>query len=149
MTRRQKAILREFVVVMVITVIAVVAMINLKDWLNRAEAMRALEQLGEIALDYRRLHHSVPPESYVEQVKTGLEGQVRLGDLRYRGLWIDLDSGPDEILAYTEKNYKSLVVGKGYIVLRLDGRVEWLGKEEFEQVLAGQQSPMEIQMLRE
>ena len=149
MTRRQKAILREFVVVMVITVIAVVAMINLKDWLNRAEAMRALEQLGEIALDYRRLHHSVPPESYVEQVKTDLEGQVRLGDLRYRGLWIDLDSGPDEILAYTEKNYKSLVVGKGYVVLRLDGRVEWLGKEEFEQVLAGQQSPMEIQMLRE
>ena len=149
MNKRQKAILTELAAVTVVTVIAVVAMINLKDWLNRAEAVRALEQLGQIVLDYRSAHHSVPPESYVDRLRTDLEGHVRLGDLRYRGLWIDFESGPDEILAYTEKNYRSFVVGKGYIVLRLDGRVEWMGKAEFETLLAQQQSPMEIQMLSE
>jgi hypothetical protein len=149
MTKRQKAILREFIIVTAITMVAVVAMINLKDWLNRTEAIRAMEQLGEVVLNYRRVHHSVPPESYVDQLRTDLEGHVRLGELRYRGLWVDFDSGPDEILAYTEKNYKSFVVGKGYVVLRLDGRVEWLGKKEFETLLAQQQSPMEMQMLSE
>lgn len=147
MTKRQKAILREFVLVIVITAIAVVAMINLKDWLNRAEAMRALEQLGKFVSNYRQANHSVPPESYIEQVKTELPGYVRLGDLRYRGLWIELDSGPDEILAYTEKNYRWLLVGRGSVVLRLDGRVEWLDKKEFEKILAEQQSPMEKQMM--
>jgi hypothetical protein len=148
MNKRQKAILIEFTAVAVVTVIAVVAMVNLKDWLNRAEAMRALEQLGQIVLDYRSARHSVPPESYVDQLRTDLEGHVRLGNLRYRGLWIDFESGPDEILAYTEKDYRSFVAGKGYIVLRLDGRVEWLDKAEFETLLAQQQSPMEIQMLK-
>jgi hypothetical protein len=52
-------------------------------------------------------------------------------------------------LAYTEKKYRSLLVGKGYVVLRLDGRVEWMGKREFETLLAQHQSPMEIQMLQQ
>jgi len=147
MTKRQKAIVREFVIVTAVTAVAVVAMINLKDWLNRAEAIRAMEQLSRVVLDYRQAHHSVPPQSYVDQLRTDLEGNVRLGELRYRGLWVDLDSGPDEILAYTEKNYNSLVVGKGYVVLRLDGTVEWLGKKEFEAILAQQQGPIEKQMM--
>jgi hypothetical protein len=116
---------------------------------NRSEAMRAMERLGQRVLNYRKVHGLVPPESYVDSIKEDLEGHVRLGDVQYRGLWIDLDSTDDEILAYAQRDYHSLVVGRGYIVLRLDGCVEWLGKEECEGLLAEQQSPTEVQMLRE
>lgn len=149
MNKRQKTILIEFIIVMALTAVAVVAMICFRDWVNRSEAMRAMEQLGQRVLNYRKVHGLVPPESYVDGIKEDLEGHVRLGDVQYRGLWIDLDSTDDEILAYAQRDYHSLVVGRGYIVLRLDGRVEWLGKQECEKLLAEQQSPTEVQMLRE
>ena len=149
MNRRQKAILVEFIAVIAITAIAVVAMINFKDWVNRSEAMRAMEDLGQEVLKYRKKHGSVPPESYVDSIKEKLEGHARLGNLRYRARWVDFESTQDEILAYTERTYPSSLLGNGFIVLRLDGRVEWMGKEEFETLLAQQQSTMEIQMLRE
>ena len=149
MDRRQKIILRDFMTVIVVTAIAVVAMINFKDWVNRSEARRAVEQLGQIVLQYRKDNGALPPESYVNNIKKALEGSARLGELRYRALWIDSDSKPDGILAYTEKDYSTLLVGGGFIVLRLDGRVEWMGKEEFKTLLKQQQSPEEVRMLSE
>jgi type II secretory pathway pseudopilin PulG len=146
MNKRQKNLLIDFIVVVIVTTIAVVAMVNFKDYVNRSEAVRAMTQLGRIVLDYRKEHGAVPPESYVSTIKENLQGRARLGDLRYRAQWIDFEATPDEILAYTEKNYRSLFFRKGYIVLRLDGRVEWTDKQSFEQMLAAQQSPLEIQM---
>ena len=148
MNRRQKNILINFITVIVITAAAVVAMVNFKDWVNRSEAMRAMEQLGQIVLQYRKDHGSVPPESYVNAIKENLQGYVRLGHLQYRAQWLDFDSSPDEILAYTGKKYRSLI-GKGFIVLRLDGQVEWMDREHFKTLLAQQQSPGEIEMLEE
>lgn len=133
---------------MIVTTIAVVAMINLKDRVNHSEAIRAVEDLGSKVLKYRKDHGSVPPESYVGGIKNDLEGHARLGNLQYRARWIDFESGPDEILAYAERKYRSLFLHDGYIVLRLDGRVEWMHKQEFETLLTKQQSPMEIEMLR-
>jgi len=133
---------------MVITAIAVVAMINFKDWVNRSEAIRAMEHLSQIVLAYQKEYGSVPPESYVDKIKEKLEGRARLGKLQYRARWIDFESTPDEILAYAEKKYRSPLVGKGYVVLRLNGRVEWMDKQKFEKILALQQSPMEIEMLK-
>jgi len=141
--------LMDFLLVMAVTAIAVVAMINFKDWVNRSEAMRAMEQLGQILVRYRKENGSVPAESFVDDARANLEGGVRLGNLTYRGLWIDIDSTDDEILAYTEKDYHFWLVGKGSVVLRLDGRVEWLGKQQFLAQLKQQQSAEEIQMLGE
>jgi len=149
MNRQQKAILIKFTTVIVITAIVVVAMINFKDWVNRSEAMRAMEALGQEALKYRENNGSMPPESYIDRIRKKFPGNVRLGKLQYRAMWIEFDSTPDEILAYNERQYHSLLFGSGFIVLRLDGRIEWMGKEEFKELLAQQQSPMEIEMLRE
>jgi len=148
MNKRQKDILTNFIAVILITAVAVFAMLNFRDWVNRTEAMRAMKHLGQIVLQYRKDYGSVPPQSYVDRIKETLEGAVRLGDLHYRAQWIDLESGPDEILAYSERDYHSLIVGKGFVVLRFDGRVEWMNKQKFETLLAQQQSPMEIQMLQ-
>ena len=147
MNRRQKSILINAISVITITSIAVVAMINLKDWVNRSEAMRAMEDLGKLVLQYRTENGSVPPQSYVDSIKTNLKGHVRLGDLQYRALWIDFDSTPDDVLAYVEKKYHSLVLSNGFIVLRLDGRVEWMQKQRLDVLLARQQSRMEIETL--
>jgi hypothetical protein len=122
-------------------------MINFKDWVNRSEGMRAMEQLSRIVLQYRKEHGCVPPESYIDRIKEDLQGYVRLSNLRYRALWIDFECPPDEILAYAEKNYRSSVIGEGFIVLRLDGRVEWMEKQKFKALLAQQQSPEEIRMM--
>jgi hypothetical protein len=146
MNKRQKKIIRDFATVIVITFIVIFAVINFKDWINQSEAMLAMKNLGQIVLKYRKESGFVPPQTYIDNIKEDLKGQARLGDLRYRALWIDMDCTDDEILAYTEKNYRSLFFQSGYIVLRLDGRVEWMEKVEFEKLLAKQQKPGEIQM---
>ena len=149
MNRRQKAILTNSITVIVVTVIAVVAMINLKNWVNRSESMRAMEGLGRIVSQYRGKYGCVPPESYVDGIKEELEGHARLGKVIYRAQWIDFESKPDEILAYTERPHSSWLFGKQYIVLRLDGRAEWMDKRVLETLLAQQQSFQEIEMLHE
>jgi hypothetical protein len=149
MNRRQKRLAVESITVIAVTAVAVVAMINLKDWVNRSEALRAMEQLGRKILEYRQTNGSVPPQSFVDIQKERVEGHVRLGTLRYRAQWIDFDATKDEILAYSEKKYRSLLLGHGYVVLRLDGRVEWMGKEEFEKLLGQQQSLIEIEMTQQ
>ena len=111
MNKRQKNVLIRFLAVIFITVAILIAMINFKDWVNRSEATKGMENLGNIVLDYRQKHGSVPPESYVDNIRRQLEGHVRLGDLRYRARWIDFGSTGDEILAYTEKNYSSQLLG--------------------------------------
>ncbi|MCK4914172.1 MAG: hypothetical protein KAI59_03650 [Planctomycetes bacterium] len=149
MQKRQRNILMNFSAVIIVTIIAVVAMINLRAWINRSEAMRAMEHLGKIVLDYRSKYNSVPPQSYVDDAEKKLIGSVRLGQLNYRALWIDFGASPEEVLAYTEKDYHSLFVGSGFVVLRLDGSVQWLPKQEFEKLLSKQQSPEELQMISE
>ena len=149
MNRRQKAILTNIVTVIIVTVFAVLVLINFKDWVNRSEAIRAMEHLGQVALQYRKERGLVPPRSYVDRVREELPGSVRLGNLQYRGLWIDFESSGDEILAYVKKEYHSSFFGDGFIVLRLDGQVEWMGEKKLKELLAQQQSPMEIQMLQQ
>jgi hypothetical protein len=148
MNKRQKAILTNTILVLVVTAIAVAAMINLKNWVIRSESMRAMENLGRIVSQYRGKYGRVPPESYVDGIKGELEGYARLGKVIYRAQWIDFESKPDAILAYTEQPRSSWLFGKKHIVLRLDGRAEWMDKREFETLLAKQQSSQEIEMLQ-
>jgi len=149
MNKRQKAILTHFIVVIILTAIAVAAMFDFKNWVNRSEAMQAMGELGQIVLKYRKGHGAVPSESYVDSIQVNLRGYARLGQLRYRARWIDFDCSEDEILAYTNKDYCSLFFHEGYILLRMNGRVQWMGKLEFEELLASQQSPLEVKMMQE
>jgi hypothetical protein len=146
MIRRQKALLKEVIAVIALTAIAVVVMTNLKHWINRSDTMRAMEQLGRRVLKYRKDNGVLPSESYAAGIKKQIDARVPLENLRYRALWIDFEATPDEILAYTEKDYPSSLLRDGYVVLRLDGRVEWMGKRQFEELLAQQQD--EVEMMR-
>jgi len=145
MNKRQKTILAELITGIAITVVAVIAMINFKDWVNRSQAIQAMEQLGKEVLKYREEHGSLPTSSHVEGIKKDLVGGPRLGDLQYRSLWIDPESPPDEILVYTEKHFPSSLLNDGYIVLRLNGGVKWMSKEELDTLLPEQQRQMEEQ----
>jgi hypothetical protein len=147
MNERQKAILKDTIAVLVITAVAAAAMVNLKNWINRSEAMRAMEQLSRIVLQYREKHGSIPPESYIDAVKQKLEGNVRLGEVIYRAQFISFESTPDQILAYTERYHDSWLFGKKNIILYLDGRVEWMDNQELKALLAQQQSSRELELL--
>jgi hypothetical protein len=146
--RRQKAILVEVVSILLVTLIAVVGMINFKDYINRSEAISAMQQLSTIIVDYRKRNARVPPGSLVTDAVRDLKGGVRLGELQYRGLWIDFDAEPNDILAYTQKNYPSSLLNDGYIILQVDGAVKWMGIDEFRGALARRQSEVEIEMTR-
>jgi hypothetical protein len=147
MNKRQKAILINAITVLVITGIAVAVMINLRNWVNRSEAMRAMEHLSRIVLQYREKYGTIPPESYIDRIREELEGHVRLGEVIYRAQYITFESKPDEILAYTRRYHSSWLFGKKYIVLLLDGRVKLMDKQDFETLLAQQQSSQELEML--
>jgi hypothetical protein len=134
---------------MVVTTIAVAGMINLKNWVNHSEATRAMENLSRIVLQHREKYGPVPSESYIDRIKEELEGHARLGKVIYRAQWISFESPPDEILAYTENYHSSWLFGKKYLILRLDGRVEWMDKKELETLLAQRQSSQELEMLHE
>lgn len=148
MNKRQRNILIDFATVLVVTFVAVLAMINFKDYVNWSEAMQTMKHLSQIVLNYRKTQGCVPPETYISSIKEDLAGQVRLGDFQYRARWIDFGAGSDEILAYVKKDYHSFIMHDGYIVLRLDGRVEWMEPKKFEELMAKQRKPTEIESFK-
>lgn len=133
------------------TAAAVVAMINLKQWVSRSETIQVMEQLGQVVLQYRKEHGSLPSGDDVKSIQEKLQEEVRLNKFQYRAQWIDIDSAPDEVLAYTEKKFRASLLSDGYVVIRLDGRVEWMGKEKFQKLLGQQRrlSPQDLQILQD
>ena len=85
---------------------------------------------------------------YVGNIQDKLQGSERLGHFVYRARWIKFGAGDDEVLAYSIRQNRSPFSRSGAIVLRLDGRVEWISKDEFEKLLAEQQSQLEIEMTK-
>lgn len=126
----------------------IVGFANIKNKINRSESIRAMKILGQEVLEYRKNYGSLPNEYYITQIKEKI-GAVRLGDVQYRATWIEYGAPPETtILAYSEKKYSG-VVKDGYVVLWLDGRVEWINKEDFEKILHEQQKKQEIQWIQE
>ena len=149
MTARKRALLIESSLVLGATVAAVIGMIHLKDHVNRSEAMRAMTQLGQLILENRQEHGSLPPQSFVDSAIGDLDGAVRIGRVRYRALWIGPDAPPETILAFSFKRHPSSLLADGYVVLYLDGRVAWLSVAVFQPLLAGQQGPAERRAAQE
>ena len=141
--KRQRALLIESTLVLGATTAAVVGMIHLKDYVNPSEAMRAMGHLGERVLEHRTQQGSLPPESFVNSVKGQLEGSVRMGNVKYRALYIGLDASADTILAYSQKRHPSSFLADGYVVLRLDGTVEWMRTDQFADLFATQRTSTE------
>jgi hypothetical protein len=149
MNRRQRALLIESLIVLAATVAAVVGMMHLKDYVNRSEAMRAMGQLGSRVLDYRRQYGSLPPQSFVDGIKDDVEGSVRIGNVNYRAMWIGLDAPADTILAYSHKTFPSSFLNDGYVVLPLNGNVEWMPTTEFAALFSKQRAPTEPDLPKE
>ena len=147
LNRKQKKLLVNFVIVVAFTTAMVVGFANIKNFINRSEAIRAMGILGKEILQYRQKYDSLPSEIYVKQYEEAI-GAVRLS-IQYRAQWIEYGADPNAtILGYSEKNYRGFVKG-GYIVLWLNGKVEWINKKQFEKILTAQQQQQELQWLQE
>ena len=140
--------LMDFITVVIITATAVTGMLALKCRVNRSESIRAMKHLSRIILQYRKEYGCVPAESYIDGIKETLQGRARFGNLHYRARWIGIDSPADEVLVYVEENFHSLFLEDGFIVLRLNGQVEWMDKQNFKTLMAARQSLLEIQTLQ-
>lgn len=148
MNKLQKAVVTKLISVLVFTVISVVVFVYLRGVVNRSEAKRAMEHLRQVVTDYKERHGFLPPESFVTRAKEDFGWNMRLDDLQYRGLWIDSESQPHEILAYTENERNSYLSGSKHLILRLDGTIDWIEKKRFHELLAQQQSQDEIKRLQ-
>ncbi len=144
LAKRQKIIVAKIVAVIVFTILAVFTMYNVKDFINRRESMLAMTQIGEYIVEYKKVNGSRPSQSNIEEYQKRTEGGVRLGNVEYRAIWINYDAPADTILAYVRKNYHTLLLKSGVIVLRLDGKVEWMEPTVFENQLKSQQTEEEI-----
>ncbi|MDD5010814.1 MAG: hypothetical protein PHQ00_01690 [Phycisphaerae bacterium] len=148
MNTQQKKLVANVVTVLTFTIAMVVGFANIKNTINRSEAIRAMNVLSAEILKYKKETGSLPPTVYVSQYVERI-GAVRLGNYRYRAQWIEFNADPNTtILAYSEKKYRGLVKS-GYVVMRLNGKVEWMGKKHFEHLLAEQQKQQELQWLQD
>jgi hypothetical protein len=148
MDKRQRKLVANIVVVVTFTVVMVAGFANIKNIINRSEAIRTMDLLGSEILQYRKNNGSLPGENYVKQFSDRI-GAVRLTDLQYRAPWIEFGYDPNTtVLAYTRKNYTGFVKSGG-IVLWLNGKVEWINKKRFDQIVEAQQQQIELQWLRE
>ena len=93
--KRQRAILIEVAFVLIVTLIAVVGMINLKDYVNRSESIAAMQQVGQIVSEYRRQRNTNPSETTVLREMRNIKGAVRLPGMVYRDFLIDLEPEPN------------------------------------------------------
>jgi len=145
---RQKQLVVHIITVLVITIVMVVGFANIKNLINRSEAIRTMKVMGDEILNYRKTYGSLPAESFVKQYIAEI-GAVRLTNLVYRAQWIEFGFDPNStILAYSEKRYSGFVK-PGSVVLWLNGNVEWMSKKQFEKTLAAQQKQQELQWIKE
>ena len=145
MNRRQKKLLWNLVLVAAVTTAFSMAMINVRHLVNKTEAVKTMNLLSRAILEYRQQYNCNPSESFVTSLRDKF-AEARLGQLEYRAQWIGFDASPDAVLAYSARDY-GVFIGKGYVSLRQDGRVEWTEKIAFEKILLEQQSEAEIKLL--
>ena len=145
MNKRQTLIVRHIFSVIIVTLLFVFGLINLRDTVNRSEAIREMGELGKAVQTYRQQHGSLPPETWLKPL---LEGFVRLGAVQYRARDVFYDSPGDTILAYTRQKSSAILVKSGYVVLQLDGQVKWMPPAEFEQLLNAQKAERSLQLFR-
>lgn len=146
MNRKQKSIVTNIIAVICCTALFVVVMVNVRNVLNKSEAMRTMRLLGQQVHEYREKYRSSPPESFIIGQRQRLV-DARLGEVTYRAQWLGYNAKPNDILSYSKKNY-GLIAGNGYIVMFLDGSVKWMEKSEFEELLDQQQSQAERELLQ-
>jgi hypothetical protein len=147
MNKAQKQLLTNLISAAVIIVVFIFGFGNFKDYVNKSEAMRAFNQLGREVLKYRNQTGQLPSEATIANLKEQLEGSARVGNIEYRAQYISIDSPPDTIVAYTEKDYNWLI-RSGFAVLLLDGRVLYLSPKEFNAILAKQQTAYEAEQMK-
>ena len=142
MNQRQKSTILNLVSVILLTAVLVGGVGYWKNHVNKSESIRVMKLLSEIVQRYRQANsRALPAESYINRQKEAI-GDARLGIVQYRAQWIDFNAGMDTILAYSYKDY-GLAAGKGYIVMRLDYTVEWMGQAEFEELFTAQRNQAE------
>ncbi|MEN6386738.1 MAG: hypothetical protein ABFD79_16280 [Phycisphaerales bacterium] len=148
MNIRQKKLVANIITVAFFTTVMIVGFANIKNSINRSESLRAMNLLSKEIFRYRETYGSLPNESFIRDYieNTGI---VRIGDLQYRAAWIEYNSEPNStVLAYSKKTYSGLVKS-GYVVLWLDGRIEWMKEKEFDKILSEQQKKQELQWIQE
>jgi len=132
MNKKQKNFVIRLAIVAIVTTLMVLAISNFKEVINRSEATMATEQLGGLVKKKKNHYGSFPPASYLENLTAQVQGSARLGTVVYRADCITCSSGAKAVLMFVKKEYSGLLQNDGFIVVRLDGSIEWLNPDKFE-----------------
>lgn len=118
MNTRQKSLTKKIILVIVLTFIFISAMTCYKDIVNKNEAMKSCNIVSSKIAEYKSTVGSLPPIDFVNNLIHNL-GLVRIGNVEYRARWMEPDSPEDSILLFSKKDYRTLLVKPGYVVLTL------------------------------
>lgn len=143
MNRRQKSLFINILTVSVVTIIAMFALFDLRNHVNRKEAGRAITYLATVITDFKKNSGYLPPKRYVEAARKKIPENVRLSNFYYRARWISFDDKPDTPLAYSRLIQNSVFYKSCYIVLKLDCTIETVPQDDFEKKLEQIQSEAE------
>lgn len=116
MNKRQRLLLIKLCTVMGLTIALIVGLSQYRSVINKSEAIKSMNILSMEIAKYHLSHEELPPKDYIEEVisKYGLS---RIGSVECRSRWIEPGSGPETILLFSKKNYKTLFVKPGYVYL--------------------------------
>lgn len=149
MNKKQRGLLVRLVVVVVITVGMVFAMVNVKEFVNKKEAMLAVGNLNVEIFKYKQANGKWPLQSYVDEKAKQIQGRARLGAVEYRGNLLGYVGSDDVVVVYVKRDYSGLFLDSGYIVAKVNGKVEWLSEEEFDILMSLQWTAEELKKMKE
>ena len=148
MNKKQRAMLIRLVLVIVITVGMVFAMVNVKEVVNKKESMLAARNLNFEILKYKQTNNKWPLQSYVDEKAKQIQGRTRLGKVEYRASMFDYVGSNDVVVFYIKREYSGPFIGSGYIVAKVNGKVEWLTEQDFDILMSLQWTVEELKKLK-
>ncbi len=123
MNKRQKQLLARFCIVMTLTIALIVGLSQYRNVVNKSEAIKSMDILSMEIAKYDLYHGELPSKGYISEV-IARYGLFRIGSVECRSQWIEPGSGPETILLFSKKNYKSLFVKPGYIYITKEDMLE-------------------------
>ena len=149
MNKKQRSMLLRLGAVIVITAAMVIAMVNIKEVVNKKEAMLAAKNLNIEILKYKQANNKWPLQSYVDEKAEQVYGRARLGNFEYRGGLLGYVGSDDTVVFYIKRDYSGMFLDSGYIAAKVSGEVEWLSEQEFDSLMSFQWTVEELKKMKE
>lgn len=134
---RHGNLLRKLVLSVILVLFLLVVLLFGRDRLARQEYHKTLQSLSHQLDTFKSQHQSLPTQEQFQQFEIQSRN-LNMSQLTYQMAQIVPDSPPESILVHTPILH-SRFHPSGCGIIRLDGQVQWLNAQDFQEKLAKDQ----------